>query len=98
MKIELFSSQEFSERLVPEVCAVVRELTETHADVRALLLECSLLPPYAAVLQKQTGLPVFDYTSLIDMVHTALNRNTRHYGPFPNAVSAFSMAFPNISA
>ena len=32
------------------------------------------MPPYRAVLQEATGLPIFDITSLVRMVHDALER------------------------
>jgi len=32
----------------------------------AILLECSLLPPYAKGVADKTGLPVFDYMTMID--------------------------------
>jgi len=40
----------------------------------AILLECSLLPPYAAAVQARTGLPVFDYNTMIRYVHSAVVR------------------------
>ena len=44
--------------------------------VRAILLECSLLPPYAAAVQAHTGLPVFDYNTMINYVYSAVVRRT----------------------
>jgi len=32
------------------------------------------LPPYAAAVQRATGLPVFDFTHLVTMVHDACVR------------------------
>jgi hypothetical protein len=40
----------------------------------AILLECSLLPPYGAAVQARTGLPVFDYNTMIRYVHSAVVR------------------------
>ncbi|NBF40185.1 MAG: aspartate/glutamate racemase family protein [Spirochaetes bacterium] len=56
-----------------EVLEVARTLTEDEA-VRAILLECSLLPPYAAAVQEETGLPVFDYNTMIRYVYSAVVR------------------------
>lgn len=50
------------------------ELTEKHSDLKAILLECSLLPPYAAALQEAVGLPVFDFVTMINYVHSAVVR------------------------
>jgi hypothetical protein len=33
-----------------------------------------LLPPYAVSLQRELGLPVYDFTSMISLVHGALVR------------------------
>src|SRR5208282_3753661 len=42
-----------------------RTLLARHADVGAIVLECTNMPPYAAALQEALGLPVFDIYSLI---------------------------------
>lgn len=54
-----------------EVLEAVSELT-SDPTVRAILLECSLLPPYAAAVQTQTDLPVFDYNTMINYVFQAV--------------------------
>src|SRR5213594_2856734 len=51
---------------------VARRLVAEHADIGAIVLECTNMPPYAADIQRETGLPVFDIVSLVTMVHTAL--------------------------
>jgi Asp/Glu/hydantoin racemase len=51
---------------------VARRLVAEHPDVGALVLECTNMPPYAADIQRATGLPVFDVVSLVRMVHAAL--------------------------
>jgi len=45
----------------------------------ALLLECSLLPPYAAAVQEAVELPVFDFVTMITYVHSAVVHD-RYYG------------------
>lgn len=52
-----------------EVVAKTRCLLQNNPDVGALLLECSDLPPYSHRLQKEFGLPIFDYITMIR--HTA---------------------------
>jgi Asp/Glu/hydantoin racemase len=49
-----------------------RDLLERHPQVGAIVLECTNMPPYAAAVREATGLPVFDITSLIRLVHSAL--------------------------
>lgn len=62
------------ERAEAEAVEVARRLTGRNPDVGAILLECSLLPPYAAAIQAATGLPVFDFTHLVTMAHDACAR------------------------
>jgi hypothetical protein len=60
------------EQVAAEVVAAGRRLVERDAAVKALLLECSLLPPYAAALQQALKMPVFDYITMIDFVFSAV--------------------------
>jgi len=36
------------------------------------VLECTNMPPYTADIQRETGRPVFDITTLVRMAHDAL--------------------------
>ncbi|MCI2062828.1 MAG: aspartate/glutamate racemase family protein [Eubacteriaceae bacterium] len=54
-----------------EVVAKALEITEDDPDVRAILLECSDMPPYAFAVQQATGCMVFDYTTLIKWLYSA---------------------------
>jgi hypothetical protein len=51
---------------------VARRLMADHPDVGAIVLECTNMPPYAADVQRATGVPVFDIVSLVSLVHGAL--------------------------
>ncbi|MEN8191083.1 MAG: aspartate/glutamate racemase family protein [Thermodesulfobacteriota bacterium] len=55
-----------------EVVAAGEQLVSAHNEVAALLLECSLLPPYSQALQKSVKLPVFDYITMINFVFSAV--------------------------
>lgn len=57
-----------------ETVSVAQRLASEHDDLGAILLECSLLPPYAAAVQKAVQLPVFDFTHLIKLMHDAVLR------------------------
>ncbi len=48
------------------------DLSRDYPEVRAILLECSLLPPYGAAVQEAVGLPVFDFVTMIDFVYSAV--------------------------
>lgn len=61
-----------SEKIEAEACEKARILKEENPDIGSILLECSDLPPYAHSIQKATGLPVFDYTTMIRHVAGSL--------------------------
>ncbi len=63
--------------LDPELCReehvrVARRLVGEHPDIGAIVLECTNMPPYTADIQRETGRPVFDITTLVRMAHDAL--------------------------
>jgi hypothetical protein len=62
-----------------EVVTAARKLRR-HQNVGAILLECSVLPPYARSVHQVTGLPVFDYITMINYVFSALEPH--HYKGF----------------
>jgi len=55
-----------------EVVAVAQQMVDADRHIRAILLECSLLPPYAAAVQEAVKLPVFDYITMINYVFAAV--------------------------
>ena len=55
-----------------EVVGVAREMVAQEPRIAAILLECSLLPPYAPAVQRAVNLPVFDYITMINYVFTAV--------------------------
>ncbi|MBW2592705.1 MAG: aspartate/glutamate racemase family protein, partial [Deltaproteobacteria bacterium] len=57
-----------------EVVIRAEEMVTSHPETGAILLECSNLPPYAHAVQKATGRPVFDFTTLINYMHHAFHR------------------------
>lgn len=57
---------------------VAAALQTGHDDLGAILLECSDLPPYAHAVQAATGLPVFDFITMINYVHETLARKPYH--------------------
>ncbi len=61
-----------SDLIREEVVSVARQLMIDYPDIGAILLECSDLPPYASAVQAETRLPVFDFTTMIRYVHSAL--------------------------
>jgi hypothetical protein len=57
-----------------EVVQVTQGLVQENDGVRAILFECTDLPPYAAAVQEAVGLPVFDFSTLVNYVFSALVR------------------------
>jgi hypothetical protein len=49
-----------------------RQLMAGHPDVGAIVLECTNMPPYSAVLQAELGVPVYDIYSMINWFHAGL--------------------------
>lgn len=68
-------------RLTQDLCDVIVDLVKRESDIGAILLECSDLPPYAKQIQAATGLPVFDFNTMIDMVYHSVVQKT-YYGYF----------------
>ncbi len=51
--------------------ALAAQIVHERPQTGAILLECSDLPPYAADVQAASGLPVYDFISLINWAHQA---------------------------
>ncbi len=49
-----------------------RRLVQRHPEVGAIVLECTNMPPYAAALREETGLPVYDIYTLVSWFHGGL--------------------------
>jgi hypothetical protein len=61
-----------SEEIEKEAVSVAETMIEEEPKVGALLLECSCLPPYGRAIQEAVSLPVFDYVTMINYVHSTL--------------------------
>jgi len=49
-----------------------RDLVRRHPEVGAIVLECTNMPPYAAAMQAELGLPVYDIFSTVSWFHAGL--------------------------
>ena len=56
-----------------ETIGVARRMVDECPDIGAVLLECSMLPPYAKAVQDAIRLPVYDFITLIDFMHSGTN-------------------------
>ena len=57
-----------------ELIKVAEEMIFNYPDVGAIVLECTNMTPYAADIQEEIGLPVFDIYTLVNMVYQAVVR------------------------
>ena len=55
-----------------DVVEAGKELVASNPDVGAIVLECTNMPPYAAALQAEVGLPVYDIYTMITWFHAGL--------------------------
>lgn len=55
-----------------EVVGVARIAVEKFPSIRAFVLECTDIPPFAQSIRKETGLPVFDFLTLVNIVCKSL--------------------------
>lgn len=61
-----------TELMEKEVVEAAKELVEKDPLIKAILLECSMLPPYAKAVQEAVGLPVFDFVTMINYVYSSV--------------------------
>jgi Asp/Glu/hydantoin racemase len=55
-----------------ELIRVAKRMLLEHPEVGAIVLECTNMPPYAAAIQKEVHLPIFDIYTLVIMVYHAV--------------------------
>lgn len=59
-------------KIETEVLAATEALLAQNPEIGAIVLECTDLPPYAHMIQKQVQRPVYDIITLSKMVHEAV--------------------------
>jgi Asp/Glu/hydantoin racemase len=64
-------------KVTPGIVALAKEVLEKNSSIRAILLECTELPPYADALRHATGLPVYDAITCCNMFIEGLIDNPR---------------------
>jgi hypothetical protein len=55
-----------------EILGTTVRALKTHPGIRAFVLECTDLPPYAEMIRRHSGLPVFDFISMVNYLHSSL--------------------------
>lgn len=65
--------------LTQDLEKLAKNIEENHKEIGAILLECSDLPPYAYNIQRASGLPVYDFITLINWVEHSVEQRP-YYG------------------
>jgi len=63
------------EKVQPHCVQLVKSKMAEHPNMRAVLLECTELPPYADAIREATGLVVMDVITLVDFFHGAVSED-----------------------
>ncbi|MCX7614572.1 MAG: aspartate/glutamate racemase family protein [Clostridiales bacterium] len=61
-----------------EVVQAAIGMVEENPDIGAFLLECSDMPPYAADIQREVRLPVFDFITMANWLHNSTHQTPHH--------------------
>lgn len=59
-------------RFQQQVVQIATDMVDKEPAIGAFLLECSDIPPFAAAISEVTGLPVFDFVALTNLLYRAL--------------------------
>mmetsp|Transcript_8961 Transcript_8961/g.18371 ORF Transcript_8961/g.18371 Transcript_8961/m.18371 type:complete len:188 (+) Transcript_8961:2-565(+) len=65
------------EYVTPGIVKMVRGILDKAPQIRAILLECTEMPPYADALRKEFDFPVFDAITCTDFFVSARKDNPR---------------------
>jgi aspartate/glutamate racemase len=65
-------------RIETEVLDAAKKLLQKYSDIEAIVFECSDLPPFSKNVQDLTGLPVFDFITMINWVYTTVVQRKYH--------------------
>ncbi|MGM0445667.1 MAG: aspartate/glutamate racemase family protein [Bacillota bacterium] len=60
------------EKIEKEVVITAEDMVDQDNDIGAVLLECSVLPPYSKAVQQAINLPVFDYITMINYIYSSV--------------------------
>ena len=63
-----------SDKTQREIVDLCQRLQARTPDLGAFLFECSMLPPYSHAVQAATGLPVFDFITMIRLFQKSTHR------------------------
>ncbi len=58
--------------IAEEMKQVTAELVTEHPELKAIVLECTNMPPYKEAIRNITNLPIFDITTLINYIQLTI--------------------------
>lgn len=64
-----------SDLITEETIRCAKDMVRLHPTMGAILLECSMLPPYAKAVQEAVNLPVYDFISMIDYMQSGAQQH-----------------------
>jgi hypothetical protein len=59
--------------------AVCKDFVARNPEVKALLFECTGFQPFARIVQREIGLPIFSWSTLLDFAFSVVSHR-EHYG------------------
>jgi ABC-type sugar transport system substrate-binding protein len=57
------------EAVTEEMRRVTTDFVARHPELKAIILECTNMPPYKNALREVTDLPIFDITTLVNYIY-----------------------------
>jgi len=63
--------------VTPGIVAKAKQTLAAHPSIRAILMECTELPPYSDAVRQATGIPVYDAITACDFFITGMQDNKR---------------------
>ena len=67
-----------TDKIESETVNAARRMQEENPDLGAIVMECSMLPPYSKSVQAATGLPVYDFINMIDYFQRGTHQKDYH--------------------
>jgi hypothetical protein len=68
-------------KVMKSITQLVQEVTKNDPKIKAILFECTELPPYSNQVRKITGLPVFDSLTTVESFCISKKSNNRIVPP-----------------
>lgn len=62
------------EKIEAEMVHLAKQLVADHPEIKAIVLECTNMPPYKESIRKAVSLPIFDIFTLTEFVFSSLKQ------------------------